>query len=174
MKNENFKISIFFGKFSKFRNFHFSLTFPKIFSPKNFWSRKIFFRLFRENFLISNFFIFVWIFFYINRKFSQESKNHTQKIVRPFKIYENLKYQLFLQIFPNLCMVLRITALNLTEEILSLGSKIQVDVQTLKISIVIRASRLSADHHFTLRFASSAVFAAVSGITVVTQINDRS
>ena len=51
MKNENFKISIFFENFSKFRIFHFSLTFSSIFSPKICWSRKIFFRLFRHLFL---------------------------------------------------------------------------------------------------------------------------
>ena len=63
-KNRNFEIFIFHWLFRRF------------FLRKMFCLEIVFFLLFREIFLISNFFIFVWIFFYINRKFSQESKNH--------------------------------------------------------------------------------------------------
>ena len=55
MKNENFEISIFFENFAKFRNFHFSLTFPKIISSIFFGLGKYFF-VFRSFFSIKFFF----------------------------------------------------------------------------------------------------------------------
>ena len=68
-----------FSKFEIFENpkifiFHWLFHRKKI---DFFWSRKIFFRLFRQMFLISNKNIFWWIFCYVDTKFPQESKNHT-------------------------------------------------------------------------------------------------
>ena len=86
----------------KTRNFEFFI-FHWLFHRKKksrfFWSRKICFRLFRQNFLISKIVILFFEKIYINPKFAQESKNHTYKIVRSFKIYQKYKNQVLLTTF---------------------------------------------------------------------------
>ena len=77
MKTENFQNFVFFSKKSKIRNFHFSLIFSCDFFQELFGLEKYFFRHFRQIFLISKKVYFFVGFFYINPKFSQESKKHT-------------------------------------------------------------------------------------------------
>ena len=82
MKNENFENSKIFRKMFEFSKFSFFIDFSKVFFSENFSVSKNIFRFFRQNFFILKKYIFVWIFFYINPKFSKDSKKHTYKIVR--------------------------------------------------------------------------------------------
>ena len=77
MKNRKVQKFKNFENFRTFEIFDFSLTFPKISPPKIFDLEKYFFDVFRENFLVTENIYFFVDFFYINPKFSQESKNHT-------------------------------------------------------------------------------------------------
>ena len=77
MKIKNFEIPGKSRVFSKFGNFQFSLTFPKIFFSRFFLISKIIFRYFlRENFHIKKILFFSRKYF-ITPKFIQESENHT-------------------------------------------------------------------------------------------------
>ena len=115
---------IFFEKTSKnrktffdfpmfFQNYHidFSMKIFKIFDSSK-KSRKIFFDNFFENVfdLIKNILFLKKI--YSNPKLSEDSKNHTQKIIRSVQRYEKCTNQVFGKILRDFGSVLCITTLN--------------------------------------------------------------